>query len=173
METKRVSIVCRMPGWEKAVIDGFPIYCLSSCYLRIKKKNPSLIERVYDLHEMDKWSIDFNYTELGEKLTLARPSEVCPKARVVDPDVMVKKFGPVLNSSLAWMVAEALNEQWTEIAIYGAPLIQSYEYLRQRPALYYLIGWGQARGMKVWFEEPEIVESDLYLGTYGFPKRGR
>lgn len=71
--------------------------------------------------------------------------------------------GEFLSSSPAYMMAFAILEGATEIAIYGIDMaVDNHEYFKQRPEMYAWIAYAKAKGIKIVIPE----ESSLFKGTY-------
>jgi hypothetical protein len=63
---------------------------------------------------------------------------------------MVEEFGrDFFTSSFAWMMALAIKQGATEIALYGIDMASRDEYIRQRPGFYYFKRRAEERGIKV------------------------
>src|SRR5882762_11898832 len=61
-----------------------------------------------------------------------------PNATVFPKDDVVAEFGDdFFTSSFAWMMALAMQQGATEIALYGIDMASRDEYIRQRPGFYY------------------------------------
>ncbi len=70
---------------------------------------------------------------------------------------------PYLTSSISYMLALAIVEQFEEIAIVGVDMAADSEYEIQRPGCEYLIGLALGRGIKVWLPEAcGLLEGPLY-----------
>lgn len=63
---------------------------------------------------------------------------------------MVETFGrDFFTSSFSWMMALAIVQGATEIALYGIDMASRDEYIRQRPGFYYFKRRAEERGIKV------------------------
>jgi hypothetical protein len=56
---------------------------------------------------------------------------------------------PYLTNSISYMIALAIMEGFTEIAVYGVDMAHSTEYGHQKPSCEYWLGIAQGRGIKV------------------------
>ncbi len=75
---------------------------------------------------------------------------------------------PYLESSIAYMVALAIEERVDRLGIWGVDLHCDSEYAYQRPNLEYLCGVAQGRGIKV-FIPPQSALFTHQMGVpYGF-----
>jgi hypothetical protein len=77
---------------------------------------------------------------------------------------------PYLESSIAYMVAQALLElkPVDRIAIFGVDLHCESEYAYQRPNLEYLIGLARGKGIKVYIPPQSALCSHAHGVPYGF-----
>lgn len=91
---------------------------------------------------------------------------VFPEARVIDFEGLINKYGRIFSSSLAWMLAEAIEKKPKEIAIYGVTMSSEGEYAHQKPSCAYLIGWAKALGIKVTTQKENALLSVPF--QYGY-----
>lgn len=79
-----------------------------------------------------------------------------------------------VKSTLSYMLALAIHEDFKEIHIYGVDMILDSEWWFQRHNLYYFIGWAKGRGVKVVIptESALLKEGacDLYAYQHGTSK---
>lgn len=130
---------------------------------------PDKWDRLYDLHRHDDIIKDAEHAGYLARCTKPvyvfepRPewptSVAFPRAEVTDV------LGNYFTNSISWMVAHALMEGVTELAIYGVDMAQGTEYSAQRPSVEYHLGIAGGMGVKVHIPP----ESDLlHAGTlYG------
>lgn len=91
----------------------------------------------------------------------------CQNAIPLPKDELVEEFGPYFfTSSFAWMLAFAMKQGATEIALYGIDMASRDEYILQRPGAYYFFNEARKRGIKV----TAPYESDIMqpAGLYGY-----
>lgn len=62
---------------------------------------------------------------------------------------VARTVGDYWSSSIGYMLALAIHEGATEIAVYGVDMRAAEEYAYQRPNCEYLIGLARGRGIKV------------------------
>lgn len=72
---------------------------------------------------------------------------------------------PYLESSIAYMVALAIEERVDRIGIWGVDLHCDSEYAYQRPNLEYLVGVAEGRGIKIFIPK----QSALFTHEHGVP----
>jgi hypothetical protein len=153
---KRVAIIGRGSRWECGYTDPGEKWVVSSAFFR--QKGPA--DKIFQIHDPDVWEPGIE--AFKDKLVLSREVytfECCEKLPI---KALLDAFGPVLSSSIGWMLAYALFLGYDEIALYGVDMIADYEYGSQRDYLFYLIGWARARGINVIMQE--------YAGVYLYPE---
>lgn len=76
---------------------------------------------------------------------------------------------PYFTSSISYMLALAIAEGFTEIALYGIDLAADVEYMHQRPSAEYLIGVARGMGITVTIAPGSaLLKSD---GVYGYDQQ--
>ena len=87
-----------------------------------------------------------------------------PRAQVFPRAEIVAAFGPMFDSSPAWMLGHAILMGFTRILIVGIHLASEMEYIKQKPGMLYMIGFARGRGIEVVVpdESPLMHSSHLY-----------
>lgn len=100
-----------------------------------------------------------------------------PDAMAYPLDSVVATVGDYFQSSIAYMLALAIHEKATEIALFGVDMGDDTEYVHQRANGEYLIGLARGRGIKVRIHETsplcrykEDMSIDSYPKRYGWEK---
>ncbi len=95
-----------------------------------------------------------------------------PGAIVYPKDEMFKKFGPYFwTSSLAYMLALAIDKQPTQIGLFGVDMSAGDEYGQQRPGCHYFIQEAQKRDIDLVVPfESDILEPPP---PYGYREASR
>jgi hypothetical protein len=90
-----------------------------------------------------------------------------PNATPFPKQEMVDKFGKdFFTSSFAWMMAKAISDGASEIALFGIDMASRDEYILQRPGFFFFRYLAQQAGIKVWApNESDIMQPP---GLYGF-----
>lgn len=73
--------------------------------------------------------------------------------------------GIPVNNTIAAMLVYAWLQGYKNVSVIGAPMNAKTEYLNQRPALAYVIGWLNAKGMNI---EWEVIPLPV---NYGFKSK--
>lgn len=81
-------------------------------------------------------------------------------------DELVKEFGPYFfTSSFSWMMAFAMREGASDIALYGIDMASRDEYILQRPGAYYFFTEAERRGVKITAPyESDIMQPPMLYG---------
>jgi hypothetical protein len=90
-----------------------------------------------------------------------------PNAITFPKDELVAEFGKdFFTSSFAWMMALAMKQGATEIALFGIDMASRDEYILQRPGFFFFKHIAKTRGIKVWApNESDIMQPP---GLYGY-----
>lgn len=80
-----------------------------------------------------------------------------PEATRELPDEVYEQGLPI-NNSISALVVYAWLEGYTEIKIIGSPMEARSEYIEQKPALAYVVGFLNGKGIKVdWVDGPKNI----------------
>jgi hypothetical protein len=77
---------------------------------------------------------------------------------------MINKYGYYFTSTMAYMLALAIDEGFKEIHLYGIDCETNQEYAEQRACIERLIGYAEGKGIKVYIpnESPLLKHWCLY-----------
>jgi len=79
-------------------------------------------------------------------------------------------YGKMIESSIAYMMALAMEEQPDTIGIFGVDMAEGEEYGYQRPNMAYLIGKAEGLGIEVVLHPASsLLKSEWTGGCYGHP----
>lgn len=153
----KIAIVCGSPASEMlAPFDDkeWEIWVLGN---RLNKFDGKRVTRVFEIHD--------DLSEHGDPMKYAMwlhnqdyPLIVGEKFPIEDPDITVFPFAEAkelygsdyLTSSSAYMMAYAILQGATEIAIYGVDMAtDDFEYFWQRPCMEAWVGFARGKGIKV------------------------
>lgn len=141
--------------------------------------SPTRVNAFYELHRWEppwgpagpkEWfSKDYIafMAQLRCPVFMIEPVPEIPCSCAYPKDAMLEKFGPFFfTSSIAWMMAMAIEAGATEIALYGVDMSHETEWQWQRQGCQYFISIARAMGIKVTLPP----ESDLLCPPrlYGF-----
>lgn len=129
--------------------------------------------RCFELHELGegrkRWPAEYWQwltTDHGRPLYIQQGQAEIPHARVYPQQPIVAEFGRYFTSSIAWMIALAIQEGAAEIGLWGVDMATDTEYAYQRANCEYLLGVAVGRGISV----SVAAESPLCkcVGMYAF-----
>lgn len=128
-------------------------------------------DRHFDVHIPRLYlTLDDNYTKWLQnnqnKLYILDKCDLYPNANIIDWQMLVRKHGKYFTSSIAWMMAVALEQpNLSDIYLCGVDLLQSDEYQVQRPCVEYFIGKARQKGIEVHLQPTStLLKSDKLYG---------
>lgn len=112
-----------------------------------------LKQQKFPIYMQDRWP-----TAEGQMVPL---KSIVPNAVSFPKNEMVEEFGDsFFTSSFAWMMALAISQGASEIALYGIDMASRDEYIRQRPGFFFFRYQAEKRGIKVSApHESDIMQS--------------
>ena len=165
----KICILGCAPSWEDAPFedDSIEIWTLNQALLDLVPR----FDRHFDVH-IPHWyqqPQDYYFKWLQEhqdKLYISDKCELYPKAHIIDHNMLVKKHGSYFTSSIAWMMAVALEESTlSDIYLCGVDLLQKSEYEIQRPCVEFFIGKAKERGIEIHLQNTTtLLKSDKLYG---------
>ncbi len=151
---KEVTIMGRAPGYVriKEIAQG-DFWAVSSAFHLVREiREPDLI---FQLHSPETWE-DWIQQERKRVIT----SFEYPIT------AMVNKYGAVFGSSIAWMIALAIEKGYEKINLVGLDMATEVEYIDQRDTLFYWIGRAEASGITVCIpDDSRIFFKDRIYGV--------
>lgn len=98
-----------------------------------------------------------------------------PHAKVFPKDACLERFGPYFfTSSVPWMMAKAMLDGATDIALYGVDLATTEERRSARPAVQHFIWLAEQQGIRVSSpKESDILSPPPLYGYVESSPRGR
>jgi hypothetical protein len=125
----------------------------------------------FELHRWQtaEWfTVDYvRWMQAQPKVFMIRPVVDIPNSVAYPKDAMVSKFGPwFFTSSVAWMMALAIERGAKEIGLWGIDMSHQSEWIYQRSGCHYFVNVAKAMGIRVTVPP----ESDLLRPPplYGF-----
>ena len=147
--------------------DEFEIWGLNELYMFIPR-----FDRWFEMHRRDEFE---NSIRNNRHLEWLRQCEKpiymqvhfddIPRSVEYPKERMVKAFGNYFRSTFNYMLALAIDEQFTHIHLYGIDLISKGEYIEQRPSGEYFLGIARGRGIEVRVPPDSSL---LREGAYGY-----
>ncbi|QDP62949.1 MAG: hypothetical protein Unbinned5081contig1002_54 [Prokaryotic dsDNA virus sp.] len=166
---RRIVVLGTGPGAERAPIgkDGVELWGLTGHWNSGVK-----FDRIYELHsaktltnlKIQKPKGDWmwkNVTHIHPTLKASFPD-----AKVFDFEKYLEKYGRVFSCSMAWMLADAIEEKPEVIEIYGVTLSSLGEYKNQKPSFAAFALAARVLGIKVVVDRESELFSVPWL--YGY-----
>jgi hypothetical protein len=127
----------------------------------------------FELHPLDDASCPPDYVQwmasLKTPVVLIEADPRIPASVRYPREEMVQEFGPYFfTSSIAWMLALAIQQKPAEIGLWGVDMSATEEYSQQRPGCHFFIREALKAGITVFVPD----QSDLSAppSQYGFAK---
>jgi len=170
---KKIAILGTGYGARRAPVhdESFEIWSICGIW-NAQTASGRKFDRIYEVHSaktMTEMQIPADKAQwMSENITHINPTLQAsfPNAAVIDFEAHLEKYGSYFTSSIAWLLAEAIEEKPDQIDIYGVTMSADEEYGHQKPACSYLIGWARANGIKVNVDRGAELMSAPYV--YGY-----
>jgi len=170
--SKKVAIVGFAPSWGMAPFDdlSWEIWGLNELYVfDIKRAN-----RWFDIHTPTVSKEDTKRVGNHWERMAALPCTVymqdhydeVPNSVKYPLDEMIAMFGNYFTNTISYMIAMAIAEGYTDIALYGVDMAHDTEYFCQRPSCEYFIGIAIGKGIRV--EIPQAADLMKCNFLYGY-----
>ena len=155
---KVLNLVGKAAGYEKSFNAVGDTWCVSSVFTCLNSKKVNLI---FQLHKPETW--ESFIPKYKDKVIIAYPDvgfQIYPVHK------MLKKYGPVFGSTVAWMIALAIDREYKVINLFGLDMASKQEYIDQRDTVFYMIGRAEALGINVVIpEDSRIFFKDRIYGV--------
>lgn len=167
----KIAILATAPQWQEAPLDdpNWEVWGISGNW-EVGDK----LDRMYEIHGSSVVLNDCvtrsGYKQLAERLgskyVVKTKLTGLPQATVFDFEKYIKKHRPYFTSSISWMLAEAIDQEPDEIGLWGVNMAGDSEYVHQKPACTYLLGYAEAKGIKITIPESSELLSAPWLYAY-------
>jgi len=140
---KQITIVGKSDGYEEVNHADGTIWVVSSVFKLLQQ--PEKVDLIFQLHKADVWE-DWLPEESLRVVTAFPapfPSRLFPAKR------MIEQYGPVFGSTIAWMIAYAMEQLPEQINILGVDMATRDEYIYQRDTFFYFCGRAEQLGIKI------------------------
>lgn len=165
----KICILGCAPSWKDAPFNdnSVEIWTLNHALINLVPR----FDKHFDVHipYLIKYPFDNYHKWLSDnqnKLYIMDKYELYPDANIIDHVMLVRKHGKYFTSSVAWMIAEALEyDNVTDIYLCGTDFVQKEEYQIQRPCVEHYIGKADERGIEVHTQPSStLLKSDKLYG---------
>jgi len=152
-------------------------------YLAWRTDGPQKADRYFDMHDLNRQSLNVpaeyhqHLAELDRPVYTILEHPDVPKSITYPIEDIVRMLGGIdpmnsdgryFASSIAYMLALAILEEFEEIHLYGIDLLTDGEYAYQRPNAEYLIGLARGLGRRV--HVPTASALLKFNHIYGYEK---
>ena len=180
---KKVAIVGFAESWKLAPFDDptIEIWGLNELHKYLPRWN-----RWWEVHDADtlgvtkrdltegevKRHLDWLAKDHGPDKVIYMQPQFCdgrfPSAKPMELERMVTAFGRYFTSSIGFMVAQAILDDYSWIGLYGIDLASDIEYQQQRANTEYLIGVARGQGRTVVTADSSAILKAGHI--YGYEK---
>ncbi len=174
VRTLKIAIVGRAASFDEAPFDdpSWEIWTVSNVCQEIPRWT-----RHFEIHEIEprklKWGAYWEYLKQDHPgvIYLRELHPEVPKGIVYPKEEIVQHFGNYFNNSVSWMIALAMGQAVTDLALFGIDMAQDdedekSEYAHQRPSCEYFLGMAKGYGVNVTLHHASSLLKTRVL--YGF-----
>jgi len=169
---KKVAIIGKAKSTQGAAPYDDPSWEIWTLYDMVHCGEVPRFTQHFELHPM-RWFREQNdgYWEWlrgvrDKPVYVQQPCDEVPAGVAYPVDQITDRFGRYFTNTVSWMIALAIYDGASEIALWGVDMAQDTEYSVQRPSCEYFLGMAVGTGIKVTIP----VASDLLKSRvlYGF-----
>jgi hypothetical protein len=143
-----VTIVGRSDGYELSKELPGATWAVSSVFKLLEPRGVDLIFNLHKPELWEPWLIEEAHRTMTAFPRIVVSGTGCQFLQF-PVEAMLKKYGPVFGSSIAWMIAFAIEQGAKKINIVGVDLATREEYVDQRDTFFYMVGRAEAAGVEV------------------------
>lgn len=138
------------------------------------------VDAWFELHSLDRKCVPGNEPYISTlkqhpRVYLAAPDDRLPNGVIYPKDHILGKYPQkhhtFFTSSVAWMMAMAIEQRPSVIGLWGIDMAAGDEYEYQRPGLHYFMGVAEGLGIKI-YAPPQSDILELHP-LYGFKEQWR
>lgn len=127
----------------------------------------------FELHDIDRMIADPNFFAFVRRLEksqvyLQEKDDRFPRSETYPKDAIVDKYGPdFFSSTIAWMLALAIEQKPEEIGLFGIDMAAKVEYAVQRPGCRYFLRIAKEQGIKITVPpQSDLLSAPALYGYY-------
>lgn len=177
--TRKVAIIGTAPSSRDLAPYQDPSWEIWSLSNRVVTDQLPRWDRHFELHPLSQFERDPEarpYVDWMHRLDGSKPiylqdiaSHPGIKGAVQFPyGPLLEVHGKYFTSTIAWQIALAIHEGVDEIGLWGIDLMLQDEYAHQRPCVEKLVGFAEARGIKVTIpSQSSLCKPQLAYGIEG------
>ena len=164
----KLVIIGKGPGYERGMfsqVEGDEVWAPSTAcpLLDVLGVVPDKIFQLHQRSVFEPW-----LKSIIQKVVLIQPDALYSDAQVLPAQRLVDIHGFKFGSSIAWMLAWAVELGYKEIDIHGVHMAHSTEYGIQRDTFFYFVGYAQGKGVKVTLDP----DSGTFIGDQKYGIEG-
>jgi len=183
-KNKKVAICGTAPSVHKAPFkdDKFDIWGVAHCCFI---PEVTRMDTIFELHTEEIWRKD--NAPFGRfpnaRIFLQKKADDIPGSEEFPMEAMRQKYKvnkgtkderDYWSSSIPMMIAQAIDEGYEEIHIYGIHLLMNEEYFYQRPCTEYFLGIAVGKGIKVYSPpDADILQFGYIYGYQEFDEASK
>jgi hypothetical protein len=154
-------------GYSEAKDTPGETWCVSTVFPLLDFQDQ--VDLIFQLHDPRTWEPWL--TKEYRRVVTAFPGPF----RQFPWKAMFEKYGPVFGSSIAWMMAYAIESGARVINIFGVDMATRTEYAEQRDTFFYWAGRAEAAGIQVNIpvKSRAFFKDRLYGVVYGQTEKNR
>lgn len=155
---KKVAIVGCADSWSLAPFDDLSVEIWTFNQLMFERV--PRFDRYFDVHipyknyfkNFEKYEQFLKSNQ--DKVYIMDAEPELPEANIFEWRKLLEKFSrQYFTSSMAWLIAAAIYEEYDEISLFGIDLLLKREYEEQKPCIEYWLGIAEGKGIKVNIQE--------------------
>lgn len=129
-------------------------------------------DRIYEMHDKEYWGHPDILKRLNEQakcdIWMQDVYPEVPRSRKFPLAEVAEGYHNNFTNSIVYMIAHAVYEKVSHIALFGVHMAADSEYGEQRPACEYWMGIAEANGISIHIQGPSAILQCRYL--YGYDK---
>lgn len=165
LEPKQVCILGTAETMKDAPFDD-PSWEMWSIAPVIGTPGLKRVDRLLELHDRDSWGP--RVAEINESkipVWMRKHYEEIPLSEEFPIERILGKFRRYFTNSISYLIAHAILEGYTDIALFGVHMANQTEYAKQRPSCEYFLGYAEALGINIWIpEEADMLKAARLYG---------
>jgi len=129
--------------------------------------HPSRMDLHFDIHDTKRYNEDHPYYQFiknnKDKSILNGLDERFTDCKIYPKNAIIEKYGSYFTCSASWMIAYAIEQNPSDIAIFGIDCATVDEYINQRASILYFLGIAVGKGIKLHYPpECKLFNGNIY-----------
>lgn len=169
-QPKQVCILGTAETMHEAPFDD-PTWEMWAVATAIGSPGLKRLDRVMELHGRDSWGqriAEINAAKIP--VWMWQHYDEIPLSEPFPVHDITAKFRSYFTNSISFLIAKAIMDGYTDIALFGVHMATNTEYSHQRPSCEYFLGYAEAKGINLWI--PDGADLLKAARLYGFEPAG-